>query len=581
MCGRGTHSYLVPIREQEIEGPSTDAKSMECYTRVPSDLFIQSGSDPPTGQAVSWLMTEESRSASSLVSGKGYPARNIESIHVAHQRQFLWPTIADAVKTFVCRRGDAQAYEIVWRLVHVWEAIVITLGAAATARINHLGSHPEVLRRTRELLFGLSWSEVDDAVVPNGIGALDGSIERWIEVLWLVAEHDWESDESGFLRALKALLDKEAIDFEPFLRQWRLVCTVPDSCKGSSAAFRIKEAMRNVNTFRNRLAHVPFPFERVEALAVEFEKLTNQLFEVDPAPTQHDGGPLTGFLLDQNYLYAGSNVILRPNDLAGQSGEARGPLFGWPAYLGTKKRRHWTWPAEPFIHTSKRAQPWALTRLHDREHGAWEYTRFCAEADSVTIVDNEGHLAFFPVPRKEDYAPAPTAAEAPTDASAQPLPSDSADGPAGPATAGPAETLADALQAARSGDFDRALLFLRQQVEINPQYHTGWLRLGITRREQAVRLRRDGCDEEARALLRHAVSDLGEATKHTHHEARAKAYYERSKAYFRLHQLSHDQGDRAECHHDAVEACKLSPEEIFQSWLAYLERVLPLDGSQA
>jgi hypothetical protein len=63
-----------------------------------------------------------------------------ENIDKASTRNELWPTIADALDTFLRRSATgADPYERIWRLIHVWESTSITLAAAAMSRIRVLG----------------------------------------------------------------------------------------------------------------------------------------------------------------------------------------------------------------------------------------------------------------------------------------------------------------------------------------------------------------------------------------------------------------------------------------------------------
>ena len=63
---------------------------------------------------------------------------------------WLWPTIADATDTFLRRRGNnADGYERIWRLIHVWEALIITLAGASTARLRLMQAHDTNFRKCR------------------------------------------------------------------------------------------------------------------------------------------------------------------------------------------------------------------------------------------------------------------------------------------------------------------------------------------------------------------------------------------------------------------------------------------------
>jgi hypothetical protein len=62
--------------------------------------------------------------------------------------------------------------------------------------------------------------------------------------------------------------------------------------------------MRYVNSFRNRLAHVPFPHDPLGEVADALEAATEQLFSILPLPTAHEkngqSSALTGAFKEAN-----------------------------------------------------------------------------------------------------------------------------------------------------------------------------------------------------------------------------------------------------------------------------------------
>jgi hypothetical protein len=54
----------------------------------------------------------------------------LANIEASDENDWLWPPLADAVGAFLRRRDeDASAYERIWRLIHVWESVTITLAS--------------------------------------------------------------------------------------------------------------------------------------------------------------------------------------------------------------------------------------------------------------------------------------------------------------------------------------------------------------------------------------------------------------------------------------------------------------------
>jgi hypothetical protein len=118
-------------------------------------------------------------------------------------------------------------------------------------------------------------------------GAADGAIDQWINILDEVAKC---SDPPGrFLTSLKILLTTPAIDMGPLISAWAKACEVPPECR-KPGPVEVRMAMRYVNSFRNRLAHVPFPHDPLGEVADALENATEQLFSIAPLPTAHEKG---------------------------------------------------------------------------------------------------------------------------------------------------------------------------------------------------------------------------------------------------------------------------------------------------
>lgn len=95
------------------------------------------------------------------------------TLETARQTNWLWPTVADALDTYLRRRSrGADGYELVWRLVHIWEAVVITLACAATARFRDENRDGPDFRRCREFLHGQVWSVTDSGFRNMGSGSV-------------------------------------------------------------------------------------------------------------------------------------------------------------------------------------------------------------------------------------------------------------------------------------------------------------------------------------------------------------------------------------------------------------------------
>jgi hypothetical protein len=182
----------------------------------------------------------------------------------ALRQQLLWPSIHAAVDVYQRRRASgAEPYELIWRLIHICECTIITVAAAATSRVAQVGKKQEFLK-LRERCYGITWNTEEESI-EKGVGALDGSIDKWIEVIQAVSLSETEG--SGFLSALRSFLvssesEESRIDLANFARAWSRACDVPPSVTQGHVS--VKEAFQAINSFRNRFAHVPFPYDQLQ-----------------------------------------------------------------------------------------------------------------------------------------------------------------------------------------------------------------------------------------------------------------------------------------------------------------------------
>lgn len=496
----------------------------------------------------------------------------LQDIKRANNRDWLWPPVADAVDTFLRRRDrKAGSFERIWRLIHVWESVNITLASVAVAHMRLADPQSTGYRRAREALFGRAWNDID-RTFKTSQGALDGSIDRWIDILLLVTKLDQVDD--AFLLTLREFLECEAIDLRPLVQVWATACDVPsDADRDDGSKCKVKIALRHLNTFRNRFAHVPFPYDPIDKLADAFERVTEQLFSI-ATESWKPRSVLCGGIAQGSTLLRGRQQL----DFAAQTNGDASFVFPLSADKAWKPE---TCDASPFVYIDQMARPYVLTRLKDREHGTWEYTRYRAEANAVLTQDDENLLGRLPEPTESEY---PTD-EADTDAvvvandgesveQVGATQQDSAGQTPDSKTPDRAQCFADAIEAIRNEDFDPAILFFEDLVVEKPGYHIGWLRLGHAKREKAARLRLDD-PTQAVELLHASIKAFSEATEHRDPEYQATAHYERSKARHRLCGISYaaDEADAARA--DALDACRLSADTRYQTWLDYFERMMP------
>lgn len=480
---------------------------------------------------------------------------NIESIEGASNGGFLWPSISDAVDTFLRRRHNhADHYERVWRLIHLWEAIEITLSLAAMSRLRTEPSCSGVLRRQREFFYGKTWDQVTGGF-KSMQGASDGAIDQWINILDEIAK----SPElpGSFLNALKAFLASQGVKMGPLLSGWARACDVPFDFKKNSDV-EVRTAMRYVNSFRNRFAHVPFPHDPLEEVAEALESATDDLFKIIPLATSHEkageSSALTGAFRIGRFFLHGGNMELMP---ASNSEELE---FVFPC----KKKGEGIelWSAASMLHIDSMSRPHILTRV--KGHDICEYTRFRAEANAVLVRPSAGLAAAMPEPIKAEFVQ-----------SAEPEPAVYLDKEQKTLNDQTEITMSDAIDAIRSEDFDTAIAFFKKLTEERSYYHIGWLRLGYAKREKAVRIESKN-PKEAEQLLIESLRDLEKAAKHSDSEYQAQALYERSKSAYHLKRLfpSSIPAD-ADYIADAEQACAKSNDKKYLTWLEHVRLWAP------
>jgi tetratricopeptide (TPR) repeat protein len=458
----------------------------------------------------------------------------LDNLALSHSQNTLWPTIADATDTYLRRyAADADSYERLWRLLHVWEAVGITLAAAAMCRLRDEPGSQALLRRCREHFYGLSWDDLTRGF-RNLPAAAEGNLEQWARLLQEIASA--RDVESLFLRALADFLNRDSISLSNFFQAWNRLGDVPPEAF-KTASFRVQDVFRYIALFRHRLTRVPFSYEPLEAIGEALETVTDQLFrsEADKA-TPLQGG------------FGKGRSVLR-GGVIGLSDEDSGQMAQFIFTAKGKNENPEKWNALSFIHFDSMMRPHLLTRLRQNESvSIGEFTRFRAEANAV-IEKADTQIRFgLPRPKAVEYK--------------------NQDAKQNGHAAQPG--LIEALDDLRQENYDPAIAYFRELVEKQPADYPGWLRLGYARREKAVSGQNEQ-GEETVSLLIKAIDDLTKACQQKDPQQLARAYYERSRTYYQLdRRMLVRRGHFDLACKDAVTACKLSDEPEFQRWLQFL-----------
>lgn len=494
----------------------------------------------------------------------------IDNIEKSNESNLLWVPIADAVDTFLKRRaGGCEGYERTWRLVHVWEAISTTLSNVAVARLREIDSAKNIYRKCREHLFGRSWNALSKSF-DNYQGALDGSAVRRLEILNALSND--ESTNSPYLASLRTFLRSPSINLSQLILAWARVCEVPDDVQASGNT-QVREAMRHVNVFRNRFAHIPFPYDGLDEIADALEDVTEQLFCSEPRPWQSFPderleSPLIGAFQWKDRFLRGSMPFRSPNQVDGIQ-------CVFPA-IPKKNIDPEIWNCEPFIFIDSMIRPHILTRLLSQSAGRWEYTRFRAEANSVIQKEEPKWLGLLPVPAEAEYRTAESVNEDNEEVKMVSTLTQNTDTTNLPTSleVRPVNDFEEALRQIRNEEYEPAIHYFSKLVNIRPEYHVGWLRLGHAQRELAVRIRASD-PEKAKELFNESIKSLTNATKHIDPDRIAQALYERSKTHYHWGRFTRDPALLNKALDDVEQAYTINADTTYLSWIDYLKRSVP------
>jgi hypothetical protein len=448
--------------------------------------------------------------------------------------------------------------------------MVATLASAAISRIGVLGKESEYLK-LRERCHGVAWNSSDGSL-DRVQGALDGSVDKWIEILQLISSFTVTG--SAFLVALQGFLTgpengekaqpNYLVDLGPFVRAWGRACDVPASVPPTGAS--VKETLQAINSFRNRFAHVPFPYDQVQGVYRELEECVFRLFEVPPTAC-NDESPLSGS------FGTGDSVLRGPG--------YRKPIDAWqpsenPVFVWGKEATMETWDARPFVIVDQMMRPYLLSRLKN-EAGSWEYIRYLAEANAVHSIVNARLLDWLPRPTEKEYTKDPESDSqgkvATPDDTRPPNRMDPPIPPAGPLPKA-ISSREDVYSAFRDRRFPEAIEFCKKETVARPSYHSGWQRLGFAQREYGVDLM-DTDEAKAESLFHESIGSLTRAAQHMDPQFAADALYNRSKAHWRLWRLKGSPEEIQSAIRDADDAAKRYYEHRFVSWSEFLRENNP------
>jgi hypothetical protein len=149
----------------------------------------------------------------------------------------LWTPVANAYEIYRRRliAEPAAFYEHTWRLIHIQESLIVTLGSALSTRLLHLWQNePDALvelNKLRERITGIKLGGISasDSSSRNGGGCLsDGSMVKWIELLNSFKKPNFNQiTPCPFVASVAEYLDQTLNVPLAFLTTWERIAPVP------------------------------------------------------------------------------------------------------------------------------------------------------------------------------------------------------------------------------------------------------------------------------------------------------------------------------------------------------------------
>lgn len=491
----------------------------------------------------------------------------------------LWTPIANALEAYRRRVviEPTAEYEHIWRLIHIQEALAVSLASLMATRLAHVVHDPfdAKLSAMRSALTGVrpdAEGADDDDIDPSPWG---GSIGGWIELLRGFGETALRDDDP-FLLALATYLSSTPNRSLAFGDAWARIAPVPGTFREPSLN-RVGR-LGAINSFRNKLAHVPIPQRlladihrglRVEVLDGLTEKFNPERDVAAPgfvATSYRE--PLVGVLYYGKTFLTGANEIgVDQNRIV--TATAVEAAFGTDADAVR-------WSVDPFIRIDGEAKASLLFRVNDlrREPGATgydgEYHRFAAELEPVTYAPVPGEVIAAWIPRS---SPQPAIQPSPAPIQGVQLPVEAAESrrlivPAQgiPSKSRQLRHKAEAAFAQR--DYPTAVNHFEALAGLGetPEYND------VAQSKHGAALwraaERASDDRSLRECLERAVELLAGAERHRDPRYSARSAYEASKALWHLWRHTGERDSLRQALGAAERAVSRSPQEAFISWEA-------------
>jgi hypothetical protein len=490
----------------------------------------------------------------------------------------LWTPIANALEAYRRRvlAEPGAVYEHTWRLIHIHEALVVTLGSILATRLLNLWQNQAEsqgdLNSLRVQVTGIPDSEQDnDASSYSTESCLGGSIKAWIYLLQRFGRKEF-APSCEFCVSLSEYLSDQSQGQLAFFESWKRIS--PGSTIYMDNLPRVQR-FDAINTLRNKIAHVPLPHRILEELHSGLRK--EVLSSLSPKYEGKTDDPLSDFtkvewakplagrITSGRFYLTGSeigqNSQLTPGD----------DVYVEPQSIGVTELV--PWQGGPFLRVDRELKASLLFRVPDlrtdplSESFASEYHRFAAEVEPV-----QKHLIL----RREiqSWIPVPVASTA-----GEPEPSEPHLLPVSePVTISQtanvdfsdmssSELRSKAEDAFRVRDYQQAVSVFdalsrtqdpRWYNDVAKSKHGAALWRAIEHAQVA---------ENPEKGIERAIGLLDEASRHRDPRYAARALYEKSKALWHLWRRRQQDGDLLKrAIQSAGEASKLDFDPAYISW---------------
>jgi hypothetical protein len=505
----------------------------------------------------------------------------------------VWTPIGNATEAYRRRLiADPRAvYEHIWRLVHIEEALVVTIGSAVASRLMDRWRldplQKENLSLLRFLITGFrAATEPGQELESAEGGCWQGFIGGWTDLLNRFGAKESASG-CAFCESVSDYLNAETSDQLAFLDAWQRIGPVPETFRTTRSRIgRIKA----INSLRNKLAHVPISDrllkdlhagirQEVLSLLTPDEKTVLSDPKVDPRTTNWHH-VLLGRISNGQSFVTGSDFAreAEPTNM--------GVAFHWESQKIPSADSSLRWSAAPFLQLDDELKVLILFRVPgiepdpDDEELTGEYHRFAAEIEPVQEIPIP--IAFIrpwlPVPvatsveiikpeglRITSAIGIPTVNIVPA---CDPLLSNSVNQSTSLLNLSPQELRAEAEYAYKGRDYDEATRVfdeLAHRGDSSYYNHVARLRHGEVTWKSAER--GSLSDTERITRIEKAVDLLKQAAEHSDVRYAAKARYQLSKAFWHLRRYRNDPNLLSEAITQAEKAASLAFEPQYISWV--------------